>query len=50
MVNISSLRIYRHDYGHEIGVCIYNRDDLKATEISIAIDEVEGVEDIWITV
>lgn len=32
------------------GVCVYIRDDFKATVINLAFDKIDGVEIIWVTV
>lgn len=37
MVNIASFNMYRHDHGHGGGVCIYIRNEFKATKSAQAL-------------
>ena len=42
--------VYRNDKGRGGGVCIYVRDFLTVTSTNVNIDQVEGVENLWLTV
>ena len=49
-VSIPHFNIFRHDQGRGGGVCIYVRDDLKATVLHVDMERMEGVDDLWLTI
>lgn len=49
-VCIPNYNLFRYDKGRGGGVCMYVSDTLTATQVNVAMDRVEGVEDIWVSV
>lgn len=49
-VSISKYNVYRNDKDRGGGVCIYVRDDLNATQIYLNLENMDGLEDIWLNI
>ena len=49
-VSIPNFKIFRNDHGRGGGVCIYVSSDLSATPINMNKENVDGIEDIWLTI